>query len=367
MATRKKKAPARKRKSISDTFSDERPIRNREGLEAGSSSPILDHSWLWDKRILDGSLNMVEGRKGVGKSSFLACVAAAVCGGPLLPGQQAVAPRPVVWCGAEESWQTAILPRIVAAGGDTSWIFRLRLFDDSGCPRKLAIPSGLPELATILRANRVGLICLDPFGSLADFGLDLRVERDARYYLEALADVLGETGTAGLLTRHLRKGAGGDPLEAGLGSVAIGNTCRTIWRCDRHPEDDTAYVFCRVANNYAPRVPSLIYRLTPSHNAVRLEWAGESALSADALAEGRAGAADRDECKDAALLLRGLLAGGKQQATTILAEGRLSGMGERTMRKAKAELGVLSERTVTPGSKEASWYWLPPPGGFPPL
>lgn len=363
-----KRKRTKKVKQPADTVSS--PLQKPtqwDGLEPGSASPVLPHSWLWDQVILEFGLNLIEGRKGAGKSSVMAAIAAHVTGGPTLPGCEQQDPRPVLWSGPEEGWATAVLGRLAAAGADTSYITRLRLFTDSMTARKLTLPSGIEEFTRILRLNRVALVVFDPLGSMADPGLDLRTERDARLYLEPLADAMVESGATAILSRHLRKGAGGDPLDAGLGGVGVGNTCRTIWRCDRHPEDDGVRVFCPVANNYGPSASSLLYRLSVVGGAVRVEWGGKSELSADALVEGRRGAADIDEGRDAITLLRALLGEGGKQALTVISEARASGVGERSLRAAKAALRVLSERRSMGQTGEAAWYWMPPKGGFPSL
>lgn len=335
------------------------------GLEPGTASPVLSHRWDWPGWLLSDSINLLEGRKGAGKSSVCAAIAAHFTGGPVLPGAAPPAPRGILWCGMEENWQSAILPRLVAAGADTSWCSRLRLMTPEGRTRRLSLPSGMDELIPLLRAGRIGLIVLDPFSSLADPGIDLRIEQHARAYLETLADGLAEAGTTGLLTRHVRKGGHGDVLDMGLGSVAVGNTARTILRCDKHPSKKGRFVLSQVISNYGKRPPSLVYRLEERMETVHVDWEGDSQLSAEVLAEGSGTAADMDEACDARLLLQDLIGDERRPASTIIAEARACGVGERSLRRAKAELGVKSVRVSQGPKGEGVWYWCPPDGGWP--
>lgn len=365
MASKRQRKP-RTTKAPADAPADRKPQPpDHCFLEAGTASAPTAPLWDVPGWLLSHSLNMLEGRKGVGKSSIAAALAAHFAGGPIFPGAKRRRPSAVVWYGGEESWQAAMLPRLIAAGADPAWCFRLKIVGDNGRPTRLSLPSGLDQLSAILRGAKVGLFIMDPFSSAADPGIDLRVEQHVRHYLEPLAEILGECGTTGLLTRHLRKGTVGDALDAGLGSVGVGNVARVLMRADRHPTDDELRVLSVVAVNHGERAPSLLYRIVPHTLGARIEWSGTSQLSADVLAEGRGGAADRDEVKDAQAVLRGLLAEGARQANAVLAEGRAAGIGERTMRRAKAELGVLSERRQPTANGEAHWYWLPPPGGWP--
>lgn len=335
-----------------------------EGLERGDTTKIVNSEWDWQDRILSHSINLLEGRKGCGKSSMCATICAHFAGGSPLPGTQAPIPSPVIWCGAEESWQSVILPRLVSAGCHPGLCMRIRMSNADGSPRRLTLPSGTPELVKLIKASGARCLVLDPFGSMADPDIDLKVEQLARYYLERLADALEECRCTGILTRHLRKGNTGDVLDAGMGSVAIGNTARVILRCDKHPTEDTLQVLSVVASNYGARPPSLTYKLKPCGLGVKVDWQGESKLSADVLAEGRGSSADRDECKDAIILLRGMLENGPREAKALISEARVCGVGERTLRKAKAEAGVTSERRSAGGGGDGSWYWCPPADGW---
>lgn len=337
------------------------------GLEWGTATVAIPPSFDWHDRFMSGATNIIEGRKGVGKSSLLACIAAHFAGGPALPGQPQSAPQPVLWHGSEEVWEREITPRLLSAGADMAWCGRLKLLTAEGRRRKLTVPSGMPELIELLQAARVKMLVLDPFWSLADPTFDLRIPADARSYMECLNEGLAVANTSGYLTRNLRKGRGGDPLDSGLGSSEIGNTARTISLASRHPEDDGAFVLASVATNWGAPTKGYVYRLRPTGAGVRVDWVGESELDAETLTEGRAAASDRDEGKDAQALVRALLADGPRAANDLIEEGKQAGIGIVRLRNAKVALGVKSQRRADGPNGRASWYWHPPAGGWPTL
>jgi hypothetical protein len=149
--------------------------------------------------------------------------------------------------------------------------------------------------------------------------------------------------------------------------VAVGNCAQTIWRVDKHPEKEEIRVFCNVAGNHITKRTTYLFSIVGSRSAACVEWRGTSELTTEAICEGKRSASDVDESTDALTLLRQLLADGARQATTVVAEAKSAGVSERTLRHAKAVLRVLSERRVAGAQGEASWYWLPPSGGFPAL
>jgi hypothetical protein len=339
-----------------------------EGLdcvERGSDVANVPLSWMWPHRLPSASLCLLEGKKGSGKSSIAAAICAAVTGGPRPPGWPEGRPRNALWSGAEESYSSVISPRLIHAGCDPARFARPRLKDERGRPKRLSLPSMLDELRELLKQTDAGLLVLDPFSSLADPLIDLRQEQPARSYLEPLADLLWEMDCVALLTRHLRKGGAGDALDQGLGSVAVGNTARSVLRADTHPVHDGLHVLSLVACNATARPPSLIFRIEVESDLGRVAWQGESNISADILAEGKATFADRDESRDARRLLRAMLAAGGRQAGDIAAEALAAGIQPRMLRRAKAELRVISERKSVGDKGNGCWLWLPPAGGFP--
>jgi len=336
-----------------------------EGIKFGSVGEIRNPEWDWPEVFLANSLNLLEGRKGVGKSSLLAAIAAQFTGGSPLPDCASKVPRSVLWHGPEEDWESAILPRLARAGADVSWCGKLDLRTSSGRVRRLTFPSGAEELTELCRNGRVGMLVLDPLGSSADPEIDLRQDQDIHLYLESLAEVCRRAKCSAYLSRHLRKSVGGDPRESGLGGVGIVNTCRTAWRLDEHPTQPGLFVMSAVAGNHMDRNRAWLYRLIPSGDGVRIEWAGLSQLSAEVMAEGRGGAADRDECRDADALIRAALADGARAAADLLAELDSAGLSKYALKQAKAALRVQSVRKQDGPAGKPCWYWHPPPEGFP--
>jgi putative DNA primase/helicase len=328
-----------------------------EEWQALSEVRAREVRWLLPDRIPLHCLSLIEARKGLGKSTLCAAIAAHVTGGRPLPGcRRQPADSRVLWLAGEESAERDVLPRIQAAGGDPRAVFLPSPDPATGVRRRLTLPASYESLDSLVRAGRVTLIVADPYVSCVAAGYCVRDEDAVRALLEPLAEWCSLRRVTLLATRHVRKGRGGDALDAGLGSVAVGNVARSILRLDAHPIDTGTYTLARVRANYGKTPPTLTYRLVGDSDCLpHIEWIGETDLDADDLASVDQDAGERDERVDAVAVLRGILHDGPRPARDVLTEATEAGVSLRTLRRAKAELGVLSLRKVVGAKAYLEW------------
>src|SRR5579864_5140636 len=81
------------------------PDGEAETFEAVAASEVIprETDWLSEGRLSMGALWFLDGNKGSGKSSIAAAVAAAITGGPPLPGGKQRDQEAVLWFAGEES------------------------------------------------------------------------------------------------------------------------------------------------------------------------------------------------------------------------------------------------------------------------
>ena len=352
-----------KKRTKKSTVALPAPTPTIDGVTWASSTVEGETRWLWPGAIPAGSIVLLEGRKATGKSTVAASIAAAITTSTAPPGWSAPPGGRVLWHASEDSWECVVVPRLRAAKADLAAIGRLDGVKFVGTRKRLSLPDDIQFLEDTIRAAEVRMMVLDPYISLARSDLDVRVEQQARMYLDPLAAAAARTGCVCLLLRHLRKGRGGDAREAGLGSVAVANAARSVLRCDEHPDDRKRFVLSVVASNYGPRMSTQVYSITETPSGQPcVEWHGCSDLDADTIGEGRGDLAARDEYSDAERLLFESIGLGWVRATVIVSEAGRAGVGERTLRSAKARLGVPSRRIDSGG--DAWWEWGPPPAGW---
>lgn len=341
-----------------------RPPPTVEGITWLASEAEETTQWPWPGYLPGGAVVVLEGRKGTGKSTVAAAIAGAFTGGPRPPGWDSQDRLPVLWSAGEESYTTIVQPRLRAAGADVGLVGRPEVVQPTGPRRRIQLPSDCQTLCAQLSDSGARFLVLDPFWGAVDQGLDLGRPQQARLYGEAVAEVCAQTGCSALLTRNLRKGVAGDAREQGLGSVEIGNVARLILRTDEHPHEPNTHTLSVVVSNYGPRAPTLSFRVAPRRSGgARIEWLGVCPLSADQLAEGRAGAAERDEYSDAERIIAALIGSGSIPYTALRAEAEDAGVSLATLRRVKATLSIPSIRVSSGG--RAHWEWRAPKGGWP--
>lgn len=347
-----------KKKAKAETEGEQPGSLAELGVLGGHQAKGEGIAWDWPFMVVRNALNLIDGRPGVGKSSVMAHIAAKLCNGERLPEARSVGPKgSCLWFGSEESFGGSVVPRWVANGGDRRQIHTVSDSSTAGGGR-LVLPYQEDRLREIVRRTGTRVLVADPFTSLADVTLSTKDDQSTRFYLESLVRVAHQESVTVLVARHLRKGRAGGLLEHGLGSVAIAAVSRSVLRVERDPSDPSVCYFCCVKGNYG-RAPGVVpYTLEPKPgNVFKATFAKRIDTELDEVLDGDLEADERDTLADAKGLLRGALKGGPVDAKVILEEARKAGIGERTLRKAKAELKVRSKRISAGKGTPGSWQW----------
>jgi len=318
---------------------------------------------LWAGRVNLGTVTLIEGRKGLGKSTLATAIAASICGGPALPGQTRRIKGRVCWAGGEEDLARAVRPRLVAAGAKLQSVWYPQMAGVPGRAMPLDLPGQGPRLQKWCEQYEPRLIVLDPLSSHCQAGWSLNDEQQARTIMESLGATAAACSIAVIAIRHCRKSTIGPVGDQGIGSVAIAAAARSVLRVDPHPDQKGFQVLSQVFSSFGPVSRSLVYQISPHKGGVRIKWQGESDLEADQLAEVAGDQGERDERADARAVLISSIGSEWTQAATVMAEARAAGIGERRLRSAKAELRIPSRRISVAG--QSWWEWGPPVEGWP--
>lgn len=319
--------------------------------------------WLWKNWIPLGCVSVLEGRKGTGKSTFSAALAAAITAGLPLPGRRDKAIRDVLWVTAEEDPARAIGPRLAAAGADLGRVHMFGWNTEEACVKELVLPRDLLKLRAEIEARKVSLVVLDPLAGFLSRDCDENSQQDMRGLLQPLALLAAQTGAAILAIRHLRKGKAGCALDQGIGSVAIGAVARVVLRLDRVQGSKWKRALACVASNLGPQPQTLSFEVVAQDASTRVEWGESLPLDAEELAADQGDAGERSALEDARRLLREKLKDGWVPVRAIVVEAKDASVSERTLRSAKAELGVRTR--FRREGEERRWEWGPPAEGWP--
>lgn len=311
--------------------------------------------WTWQDRVPAGSLSLVPGREGIGKSQFACWLAAQVTNGTL-PGSMHGQRRPVIYAATEDSWAHTVAPRLSAAGADLDAVYRAEVVAD-GLLTGLTLPRDCEALGDEITARGVGLLVLDPLLSAIASGIDTHRDRELRLALEPLVRMADRTGCAVVGLAHFNKSASPDPLNLITGSRAFSAVARAVLAVARDDDSgDGSCVISQAKNNLGRLdLPSLGYRIESRvietddgpAEVGRLVMVGETERNVrDILAESGGDSEARSERDEAASWLREYLIqqGGSAKASDILKAARADGIAEATLKRARKRAGIATTR-----------------------
>ena len=330
-----------------------------------SDVEIKEVEWLWYPLIPRAMETIKFGPGGVGKSTFAVDLTARITTGAPMPGELAQrAPANVVYVTTEDAYDRVVVPRLVNAGADLSRItFIKRSLDADGHPVPMKIPTDVEQVAELITGEAAALLVVDPVTAYIDSGVDTHRATDLRDALLPLQDMLHEVNAAGVLIAHPNKDERQSALHRLSGSHAWVDSARSVIGVAPRRDTEGQVLVKQLKANLAPDVPAYAFQLVqgeqyPAH--MRVEWLSERVfIDRDDLLrkpDARRASPDREQAER---LLGELLdeRGGMIAAKAAIAEAKLAGISETTMKRAREQLGVKSERVRDERGQTKEWVW----------
>jgi hypothetical protein len=326
--------------------------------------------WLWPGRLALGTLAILDGDPGLGKSLLALDLCACLSTGrPLPDGAPVPGPVSVIVLNGEDGANDVIRPRLHGLGADLERVFTPQPPPGAGW-QAIHFPAHTEALGRALAQTGARLVVIDPVMAFLDPGVITGSDQSVRQALYPLACLAAEYRCVILLIRHLNKGRSFRSLYRGGGSIGIVGACRSAWLVARDPQDPARRVLAQVKNNLAGPQPGLAFTVGagPAAPAV-LSWLGPCSWTADQLLAAAAAAPPRVPARDRAReFLAEALADGPRTSRELWALGQERWLTRRTLRRAKQDLHVRSLRVWAGGQRLS--YWLLPgqqlPAGLPP-
>jgi hypothetical protein len=318
--------------------------------------------WLVPGLIPLRTLTLVAGIGGLGKSTWLANVAAQVSRGSLLDGK----PGNVIIVSYEDAAEEILRPRVDAAGGDLDRVYDIVLEGVAGID-PVQLPRDIDELERLVHGVEARLVIVDPIVAAFDTALDAHKDQHVRHVLAMLTKLAEETSCALPIVGHLNKTPSSDAYIRVANSVAFWNASRSVVLVTED-EGDHRLVAQRKAN-YARLHPVERHRIEEivlpgtldpdtgleivTSRMVFVEFA-EDVDSADVLTSRRADGGEK-ETKAAAFLAGSLWDGEWDDSAGVKASAAGEGISERTLQRAAKDLGVEADWRGFPAS---TWWRL---------
>lgn len=314
--------------------------------------------WLWWDRVPMDMLSLWIGIEGSGKTFLTLDLAARVTTGRPLPGGTAPHDIPpvgnVVFLASEDHLNCTIRPRLDAMKADAARIVALKgVTYPEGDMDFFDVMRHLPALEALAQeAAPVRLVIVDPLTGFLG-ATDQHRNGEVRMALARFNSLAEKYGCAVVGISHLSKDVSRQAIHRTIGSVAFSAAARAVWLVSADHDTPGRVLFVPVKNNLAPLARSLAFSIRD----MAVEWeTGQYEYEADEVL-----AASHDEpgaLADACQWLRGILADGRVNSTDIIRMARKERIAERTLRRAKAKLGV---EAIHEGIGTASfWYWQLP-------
>lgn len=335
-------------------------------LKNGADLQPTPIQWLWRDWLALGKLHILAGAPGQGKTTIALALAATVTiGGRLPDGSRCDAGNVLIWSGEDDPADT-LLPRLLAAGAD-----RDRCYFVEGTRINGAIESFDPArdmLELERQASLIGgirLLVVDPVVSAV--AGDSHKNTEVRRALQPLVDLASRTGAAVIGISHFSKGGqGSDPASRVVGSIAFTAVARVVLVAAKVKDEDGGHrrILARGKSNIGPDSGGFEYDIAqaeplPGIQASYIAW-GKSVdgTARELLAEpDSADQANRSTLDTACEILKDILAVGLTPSKVVEKEAKDAGISIATLRRAKAQIGVLSVK-----GKDGWYNKLPPQG-----
>jgi hypothetical protein len=339
-----------------------------------SEIPDETIAWLHRGYIPLGTLTVLDGDPGLGKSSVALDYAARVSRGAAMPDGSASdldGPATAVVMSCEDNVGATLKQRLRAAGADLRRVAHLYgRRDRYGAIQLLALDQ-VPALEAVVRQYRARLLIVDPLMAYLPARVDSHRDQDIRKVLARLTALGEATRCAVLCIRHLNKGAGADrksPVAAiyrGAASIGITGTARSSLLIGRDPDNPTQRVMASIKCNLEEPPPALGFALervevAPGHTVIRVAWQGATAHQADDLVTAPAEEYRHQAREVARDFLREQLAPGPARTKQVTQAAVELGIAPSTLHIVKRELGIVSRKHGV--GDDGYWMWeLPPP------
>lgn len=334
------------------------PARHVVLTPASAIAPRRVH-WLWEGRIAAGTIALLAGGEGLGKSTLGYWLAARITRGEL-PGENLGDPRGVLVCATEDSWAHTIVPRLMAAGADLDRVYRVEVLTADAVHADLSLPRDLEDTARAARETRAALLLLDPLMSRLDASLDAHRDGEVRRALEPLARLadLENLAVVGLI--HHNKSGSTDPLALVMASKAFTAVARSVHSVIRDPDDEERRLFGTPKNNLGRTdLPTLAFTITgyavDTQDGTawtgRLVWGGQVAGTIrEAMARAAEPNQDRTAAGRAATWLREHLesCGGSAPSRDVKTAAEDAGHSGAALRRARERLALAVASTGFP-------------------
>lgn len=308
--------------------------------------------WLpgWEPYIAMGTLTMLTGDPGVGKSY----IALAIAAGLTQKGFN------VAYLSVENPAAQVVGPRFDALGGDSGRVVLIKGLVTPDGKRSITLQD-LYAFDTVIQRHDIKLVIIDPIQSYLGAHVDAYRSNETRPVLDGLVELAERHALAMLILRHVVKAGGGRAIHKGLGSIDFTGAVRSeLFAGETVDKKQRAMVHIKSNLGYLGK--TMGYEIVQGDEfghvwqAGYFRWTGECELRVSDLTEPESARADDSALKEAEDFLTTALSTGAKLESEIREDAKTVDIRPRTLRRAKKKLHIQSHKR--PGDRK--WEWMLP-------
>jgi 5S rRNA maturation endonuclease (ribonuclease M5) len=310
-------------------------------------------TWLWPARIPQGKLTNLVGGPGLGKSFITLYVASCVTRGLEWPDGGWAPAGDVILLTAEDGLADTVRPRLDRLGADVTRVSVLEGVTREGSERPFSLLEDVARLETAVQSRQAVLVIIDPLNAYLR-GVDAHKAAEVRGALAPVARMAERTGAAVLVVHHLNKGSATNALYRASGSLDFVAAARSVMGVAPDPQTDGRVLLFPVKLNIAAKPVGIGFRVG-EHGIV---WDKDPVAYdlASVFSSGAQTPEDRSQLDEAKDFLVELLSAGPVPAREMAQQAEDAGIAERTLRRARRALGLVSLKDGFHGG----WAWRLP-------
>ncbi len=329
------------------------PVKPLPGIRPFSEVPDEKLEWLWYPYICLGTLGLLDGDPGDGKSQFTGWLVSEVSRGRVLPNGTKIPPANCFLFNFEDLPGAVIKKRLEANGADLERVFiQTKTF-------KLT-----PEMADWLDGEIAKadprLVILDPIQAFITGDVDASNNVDVREFMERLKDIAERRRCAILVVRHFGKGQHDKAMKKGIGATDFVGISRNQFGLARRRDDVRGFIVFHMKTNFE-RGDAMLFTMGDADGRQgqqpKIGFDRFEKIDVDAFFAGSptTRGPEQDEREVAKQFLSDVLADGPKAAATLKSQAEARAISASTLDRARKALGIF------PARDGRTWVWSLPP------
>lgn len=236
------------RKSIADPEKKLPVIRSFDKVDEEQ----LD--WLWYPYICRGTLGLLDGDPGCGKSQFTVWLAAMLSRGKKLPNGEKLKPINTFLLNMEDLQGAVIKKRLKANSADMARVF----IQDRPFQLSTELTSFLDRAIAKRKAQ---LVILDPIQAFIKPGMDASNNVDVRNFMSRLADIAERRKCAIICVRHFGKAAHDKAMKKGIGATDFVGIARNQFGLAKRNDGERGFIVFHMKTNFE-KGKSMLFKMS---------------------------------------------------------------------------------------------------------